>query len=194
MNQNKKLFLFLIIGMLVGISGMYLFNNYKIEKKNSSHITTPTDCFNCTDSKNSQQNESPYTTTLPDSKSVADDIKLDENFEILPEENIEQLTEENTVISYIKQNHELPDFYITKSEARKAGWNPSNGNLCDAVPGKAIGGDRFSNREKKLPTGTQYFEADVNYKCGHRQADRIVFTKKGDVWVTHDHYKNFEKR
>ena len=28
--------------------------------------------------------------------------------------SIDQLTEEKTVISYVKQNHKLPDYYITK--------------------------------------------------------------------------------
>jgi hypothetical protein len=51
------------------------------------------------------------------------------------------------VIAYVKSNHKLPDFYITKSEAKSQGWNPSKGNLCDVLPGKAIGGDQFSNRE-----------------------------------------------
>ncbi|AZA84868.1 ribonuclease N [Chryseobacterium lactis] len=108
--------------------------------------------------------------------------------------SIEKLTEEKTVISYVKQNHRLPDYYITKNEARKQGWNPSKGNLCDALPGKAIGGDKFGNREGRLPDGEKYFEADVNYHCGSRQTDRIIFTRNGDVYLTKNHYKSFEKQ
>ena len=107
---------------------------------------------------------------------------------------IDELTNENTVINYVKQNHQLPNYYITKNEAKKLGWNPSQGNLCEVLPGKAIGGDKFSNREKQLPKGEQYFEADVNYNCGNRNADRIVFTKNGDVYLTKDHYKTFEEK
>ena len=98
------------------------------------------------------------------------------------------------MIDYVKANHKLPDYYITKSEARNQGWNASAGNLCEVLPGRAIGGDKFSNREKTLPKGDQYFEADVNYNCGKRNADRIVFTKNGDVWLTKNHYKSFEKK
>ena len=55
-------------------------------------------------------------------------------------------TDEKTVVSYLRQNHRLPDNYITKKKAREAGWDARSGNLCDVLPGKAIGGDRFSNR------------------------------------------------
>ncbi|MBB4806106.1 hypothetical protein HNP38_001378 [Chryseobacterium defluvii] len=108
--------------------------------------------------------------------------------------HIAGLTEEKKVISYVKRNHRLPDYYITKSEARRLGWNPSKGNLCEVLPGKAIGGDKFSNRERKLPGNEKYFEADVNYRCGNRNADRIVYTKDGDVYLTKNHYKSFEKQ
>ena len=59
---------------------------------------------------------------------------------------------------------------------------------------EVIGGDHFGNRERKLPEGNKYYEADVNYKCGRRNADRVVFTKNGEVWLTKDHYKTFEKK
>ena len=108
--------------------------------------------------------------------------------------DISDLTKENVVVAYVKKNHHLPDYYITKSKARKKGWVPSKGNLCEVLPGKAIGGDRFSNREGRLPKGVQYYEADLNYLCGHRQTDRMVFTNEGEVWVTYDHYKTFQKK
>ncbi len=176
MNQKNKSLFVLVIGLLIGALGMYLFKTYKIEKIDSDHTTTYT-----TTSENSKVNSNNF-----ESKNV--DNKVSGNSEI------ERLTEETKVIDYVKSHHELPDYYITKSEAKKQGWNPSQGNLCDVLPGRAIGGDHFSNREKKFPNGEQYFEADVNYNCGNRNADRIVFTKNGDVWLTHDHYKSFEKQ
>lgn len=94
----------------------------------------------------------------------------------------------------MKTHRRLPEYYITKEEARKLGWISSKGNLCEVIPGKAIGGDHFSNREKKLPADNKYFEADVNYNCSNRNADRIIFTKNGDVWLTKNHYKTFEKQ
>lgn len=108
--------------------------------------------------------------------------------------SIDELTEENRVIAFVKEYGELPDCYITKQEARAGGWVASEGNLCDVLPGKVIGGDSFGNREKKLPVGNKYFEADVNYHCGRRQADRIVYTADGEVWLTKNHYKTFEKK
>ncbi|HAI81732.1 MAG TPA: ribonuclease N [Chryseobacterium sp.] len=172
--QNFKLVLFFIIGMLSAFLVMYLFENYKIEKKpqpeNQENVVvkqqTRNESFNDNQERNSSESSG----------------------------NIDELTEEKLVIDYVKANRKLPDYYITKGEARSQGWVASEGNLCDVLPGRAIGGDKFSNREKTLPTGVQYFEADVNYNCGRRNADRIVFTKNGDVWLTHDHYKSFQKQ
>lgn len=169
MNKNSaKLVLFFIIGMLSAFLVMYLIDNYRIEKRN-------------------QDSEIAENTIGKDEKANREEISLEEH-------SIQNLTNEVKVINYVKSNHELPEYYITKSEARKQGWVPSEGNLCDVLPGKAIGGDKFSNREKMLPSGKQYFEADVNYNCGNRNADRIVFTKDGDVYLTKNHYKSFQKQ
>lgn len=108
--------------------------------------------------------------------------------------DIASLTREELVISYVKEHGALPSYYLTKSQARSKGWVASEGNLCEVLPGQAIGGDIFSNREKKLPRENTYLEADVNYNCGRRGAERIVFTKKGEVWLTKDHYKTFSKQ
>ena len=172
--QNFKLVLFFIIGMLSAFLVMYLFENYKIEKKpqpeNQENVVVKQQTRNESFNDNQERNSSESS------------------------RNIDELTEEKLVIDYVKANRKLPDYYLTKGEARSQGWVASEGNLCDVLPGRAIGGDKFSNREKTLPTGAQYFEADVNYNCGRRNADRIVFTKNGDVWLTHDHYKSFQKQ
>ncbi|NLI71277.1 MAG: ribonuclease [Bacteroidales bacterium] len=109
---------------------------------------------------------------------------------------IDELTSESVVVSYVQENDRLPDYYITKKVARSKGWVPSKGNLCDVLPGRAIGGDVFTNRERKLPVrkGRIYYEADLNYNCGRRNADRLVFSNDGLIFVTHDHYKTFEKQ
>ncbi|MDF2553434.1 MAG: ribonuclease [Chryseobacterium sp.] len=157
MNSKIRSLFFACLGLLFGMSVMYVYNNFIAEKKEQ-----------------------------PKSKKVSQ--KIGNNH------SIDELTAEKTVIDYVKANHRLPDFYLTKNEAKKHGWNPSQGNLCEVLPGKAIGGDHFSNREKQLPIGMQYFEADVNYNCGNRNADRIIFTKNGDVYLTKNHYKSFEKQ
>lgn len=169
MNSNKlRTFLLVFVGGIIGMSIMYIFNNYKIEKKTTQESY----------SQNSQSENS-----FNQSETV---------YEV--NGKIDELTAEDLVIKYVKEHHQLPDYYLTKSEARNQGWVASEGNLCDVLPGKAIGGDKFSNREGQLPKGEKYFEADINYNCGNRGADRIVFTKDGEVWLTHNHYKSFEKQ
>lgn len=167
--QNIKLFLFFVIGLLTAFLVMYMIQNYRIEKKDNTSSNAVI---------NTEKTEYPSDKNSPSASAG----------------NIDELTNEKTVINYVKSNQKLPDYYLTKSEARNQGWVASQGNLCDVLPGKAIGGDKFSNREKTLPAGNQYFEADVNYNCGRRNADRIVFTKNGEVWLTKNHYKSFEKQ
>ncbi|PZU83780.1 MAG: ribonuclease N [Chryseobacterium sp.] len=171
MNPKLKTLFFFLIGAFAGISVMYLISNYRIERKSDAG-SRKTETLK-PENRISQES---------DSENSADDNSIDE------------LTKDEKVIAYVKSNYQLPDFYITKSEAKSKGWIPSKGNLCDVLPGKAIGGDKFSNREKQLPKGEQYYEADVNYDCGNRNSDRIVFTKNGDVWLTKNHYKSFEKK
>lgn len=167
MNGKIRSVFFICLGLLFGMSVMYVYRNFIEDKKDQSDSV-----------KKETVN---YGSSSSDGNSSS-------------QVSIDQLTEEKTVISYVKQNHRLPDYYITKNEARKQGWNPSKGNLCDVLPGKAIGGDKFGNREGRLPDGEKYFEADVNYHCGGRNADRIIYTRNGDVYLTKNHYKSFEKQ
>ncbi|MGL6018694.1 MAG: ribonuclease domain-containing protein, partial [Gibbsiella quercinecans] len=108
-------------------------------------------------------------------------------------ESIDRLTQQARVVSYLKQRQRLPDYYISKKQAREQGWDARDGNLCSVLPGKAIGGDRFSNREGQLPAASNriWREADINYRCGRRGAERLLFSNDGLIFVTHDHYKNF---
>lgn len=109
---------------------------------------------------------------------------------------IRDLTDEKTVVDYVKQFHQLPNYYLTKSQARKRGWNPAKGNLCIVLPGYAIGGDRFADREHRLPyiSGRKWFEADINFDCGTRNADRLLFSGDGLVYITKDHYQTFQQQ
>lgn len=111
-------------------------------------------------------------------------------------QSIDQLTREDVVVPYVKKHQKLPGYYIKKSEAREKGWEASAGNLCEVLPGKAIGGDVFSNREGSLPAAEKrkWFEADLNYKCGRRNADRLLYSSDGLIYVTHDHYKTFQQK
>lgn len=105
-------------------------------------------------------------------------------------------TREATVIAYLRAQQRLPDYYLTKKQARARGWDPASGNLCDLLEGYAIGGDHFSNRERKLPaaSGREWFEADLDYNCGRRNARRLLYSSDGLIYVSYDHYKTFQKR
>lgn len=129
----------------------------------------------------------PRTTNVTIDKSLA--IKTDD-------QSIDKLTRKSVVVPYVKQNNKLPNYYITKRDARERGWIASEGNLCEVLPGRAIGGDIFSNRERQLPykKGRIYYEADLNYNCGNRNADRLIFSNDGLIFVTYNHYKTFEKQ
>lgn len=104
-----------------------------------------------------------------------------------------RLTHQQTVVSYLRQHQRVPDYYITKKQAREQGWEPHYGNLCSELLGKAIGGDRFSNREGQLPS--VYYrvwrEADINYQCDRRGVNRLLYSNDGLIFVSCDHYKNF---
>ncbi len=99
------------------------------------------------------------------------------------------------VSMYIHLYNELPPNYLTKKEASKLGWESREGNLWEVTDKGVIGGDRFGNREKILPTksGRVYYECDVNYAGGHRGAERIVFSNDGLIFYTRDHYSTFEE-
>lgn len=88
-------------------------------------------------------------------------------------------------------NERLPDRFVTKRQAKQAGWRPGQ-DLWElpALKGKSIGGDRFGNREGRLPPG-EWREADLDYRGGHRGAKRLLFSRNGLRRVTVDHYQTF---
>ena len=96
---------------------------------------------------------------------------------------------------YIYTYGELPDNYLTKSEAISLGWDSSKGNLWDVADGMSIGGDKFGNREGILPKekGRVYYECDIDYEGGYRNSKRIVFSNDGLIYYTEDHYESFEE-
>ncbi len=103
-------------------------------------------------------------------------------------------TDLENVSLYIKSYNKLPNNYITKKEARELGWDSKEGNLWEVTDKKSIGGDRFGNREGKLPEldGRKYYECDINYNGGFRGPERLVYSNDGLIYYTSDHYKTFE--
>ncbi len=90
---------------------------------------------------------------------------------------------------------ELPDNYLTKKEAAELGWVAQEGNLWEVAPGASIGGDYFGNFEELLPekSGRDYYEADIEYEGGRRNAKRLVYSNDGLYFYTDDHYESFEE-
>ena len=103
-------------------------------------------------------------------------------------------TTKDELALYIHTYGHLPSNFITKDEARAAGWN--GGSLEPYCPGKCIGGDRFGNREGLLPSakGRVWTECDVNtLGAKSRGAERIVFSNDGLIYYTGDHYESFQQ-
>lgn len=101
-------------------------------------------------------------------------------------------TTKEDVALYIHLYGCLPANFMTKSEARKLGWE--SGALEPYAPGMCIGGDRFGNYEGLLPDkdGRYWTECDIDtLGGGSRGAKRIVFSNDGLVYYTDDHYESF---
>ncbi len=100
------------------------------------------------------------------------------------------------VALYIHTYGELPPNYITKDEAKAAGWSGSGSDRLEKYcPGKCIGGDRFGNREGLLPAakGRTWTECDIDtLGARNRGVKRIVFSNDGLIYYTGDHYDSFE--
>lgn len=97
------------------------------------------------------------------------------------------------VALYIDTYGHLPDNYITKATAKKAGW--PGGELEKYCPGKCIGGDKFGNYEEILPDkkGRTWYECDIDtLGATARGAKRIVYSNDGLIYYTEDHYESFE--
>ncbi|MBQ6335372.1 MAG: ribonuclease [Erysipelotrichaceae bacterium] len=103
-------------------------------------------------------------------------------------------TSKEDVALYIATYGKLPSNFVTKAEAKKMGWEASKGNLQKVCKGCSIGGDSFSNREGILPKkkGRKYYECDIDYQGGTRNAKRIVFSNDGLIYYTEDHYNSYE--
>jgi len=97
------------------------------------------------------------------------------------------------VALYIHTYGRLPDNFVSKAEAEKAGW--TGGSVEKYIPGAAIGGSRFGNYEGILPKaqGRTWTECDINTQGkSSRGAERIVFSNDGLIYYTSDHYESFE--
>lgn len=118
--------------------------------------------------------------------------KADEDDGIAVEKNGEY-TDKEHVAAYLHKYGELPKNYITKKEAEELGWVSSQKNLWKVAPGMSIGGSYFGNYEGLLPEkkGRDYYECDIDYNGGGRNAKRIIYSNDGLIYYTDDHYESF---
>lgn len=101
-------------------------------------------------------------------------------------------TSKNKVAKYIHTYNHLPKNFITKEEANNLGWY--GGALLNVAPFKCIGGDRYSNYEKTLPSAYSriYYECDIDTLGAlSRGAKRIIYSNDGLIYYTDDHYASF---
>ena len=90
MNAKIRSLFFICLGLLFGMSVMYVYNNFiKENTASASNTTVEYGKVNDVESSSLQQ-------------------------------SVDQLTAEKTVINYVKQNHQLPNYYITKNEATES--------------------------------------------------------------------------
>lgn len=148
--------------------------------------------------KNSKQQQqsgsnSSKKNSSPSVKSETSAEKEEENASLAVEED-GCYTSKEEVAAYIHEFGHLPDNFITKNEAKKLGWVSSEGNLEKVAPGKSIGGDHFGNYEGALPEkkGRSYYECDIDFDGGYRDAKRIIFSDDGLIYYTEDHYTTFD--
>lgn len=94
---------------------------------------------------------------------------------------------------YLMKYWTLPNYYVTKEAAQRAGWVSWKGNLDKVLPTNMIGGNVYRNKDGKLPqaNGRVWYEADINYDGGFRSRQRILFSNDGLIFVSYDHYQTF---
>lgn len=98
-------------------------------------------------------------------------------------------TSKDDVSLYLQTYGHLPDNFITKSEAKKLGWE--GGSLEEYAPGKCIGGDVFGNYEGLLPEEDEYHECDIDtLGADSRGSKRLVYSDTA-IYYTDDHYESF---
>ena len=97
------------------------------------------------------------------------------------------------VAYYLFIMEQLPLNYLTLEEAEELGFSNEKDNLEEIMPGCAIGGDVFENREELLPDeeGREWFQCDVNIDEGKRGSERLVYSNDGLIYYTPDKFETF---
>lgn len=93
---------------------------------------------------------------------------------------------------WLKYYGYLPTYYITLNDLFNTGWNQGQ-SPARFAPGKMLTRGVYHNKNGHLPDapGRIWYEADLNYYSGHRNAHRILWSNDGLIFVTYDHYRTF---
>lgn len=102
-------------------------------------------------------------------------------------------TSRDEVALYLHTYGKLPKNFISKKEAEEQGFRFGEGDFGEAFPGMSVGGSSFGNYDGNLPekSGRRYYECDIDYTGGRRNAKRLVYSNDGLIFYTEDHYKTF---
>ena len=189
MNKSKVTTLILLLVLVLGVIAFPLFapkvpQNGDVSETSSvttlsaDETTVVSSTESTTYTVTTQQTVARKSTTAR--KTTEHQIAVDENGSYYDLER---------VVLYVDVYGHLPQNYITKKQAQALGW--SGGALDRYKKGAAIGGDRFGNYEKILPSGGSYTECDIDTKGKSRGAKRLVFSADGRYFYTDDHYETF---
>ena len=164
----------LVLAVIAALNGKNIFAGNNIETTQSDNFEEIADT--------TQTTTPPETTTEPTTTGP----RIVEDGEYTTKEDVAE---------YLYLYKHLPSNFITKDEAKALGWVSYEGNLWEVAPGKSIGGDYFGNMEGLLPkkSGRKYYECDIDFKGGSRNAKRIVYSNDGLIFYTDDHYESFEQ-
>lgn len=181
----------LILAVVAALNGKNIFAGNNIETTQSDNFgeiaditqtTTPAETTTQAESTTKLTTTPPETTT----ESATTGPRIAEDGEYTTKEDVAE---------YLYLYKHLPSNFITKDEAKALGWVNYEGNLWEVAPGKSIGGDYFGNMEGLLPkkSGRKYYECDIDFEGGSRNAKRIVYSNDGLIFYTDDHYESFEQ-
>ena len=79
---------------------------------------------------------------------------------------------------------------LQKAIYRNLGWRRGK-KPSSYADGKMLTKGIYDNVDEHLPTaaGRVWYEADINYKSGKRNNQRILWSNDGLIFVTYDHYE-----
>jgi hypothetical protein len=99
----------------------------------------------------------------------------------------------NHLVDSLRSTGQLPANYVTKQNAKAAGWKHGKA-VGNSVPGGQLGGDVYRNDTGILPSapGRVWYEADVGLNNAmsrpKQPGTRLLYSSDGLFYVTDDHY------